>query len=108
MRPLLFHLPLVGMLLILGLFALLDAGYLTWLRSESTFGWMVVVGYPVSALLGLTQIGLWVGWTLKRGIRSGVLTGRRRRILHVGLLIVVVTILFLFALGVARRWGLFE
>lgn len=38
MRLLIFHSPLIGMLLIVGVCDLIDSGRLMWLRSESTFG----------------------------------------------------------------------
>ena len=96
------------MLLILGFFALVDAGRVAWFRSESTFGWMVVVWYPLSALLGLTQMVLWIGWISKRGIPSWLLPREPRRIVFVGLLVVAATVLCLFGLRMAHRWGLLE
>lgn len=70
MKRLLFHVPLIGMLAILGFFALVDAGHLPWFRTESTYNWMVAVWYPLSALLGLAQLVLWVWWISKRVMRS--------------------------------------
>lgn len=102
------HLPLIGMLAILGFFALVDAGYLAGFRSESTFGWMVVFWYPLSALLGLTQVALWTRHIYKRGIISSVLTGRTRQVVLAALLIILATLSFLFALRIGQRWGLLE
>lgn len=70
-RNLLFHLPLTGMLLILGVFALINEGILASFRNESTFGWMLVVWYPIAVLLGLAQLGLWIYLFSKRIARPG-------------------------------------
>lgn len=66
-KPLILHLPFIGMLLILGFFVLADVGYLAWFRSESTYAWTVMVWYPLCALLGLTQAILWIRWIINRG-----------------------------------------
>ena len=67
MKPLLMHLPLIGVLLIVGIVALVEADWLSGLRTETTYGWMVVVWYPVGILLALVQLALWIRWLLTRG-----------------------------------------
>jgi hypothetical protein len=72
-RPLLYHLPLLGSLSIIGFFTLVEAGWLPSFRTEETYGWMVVVWYPLCILLALTQIALWVRWivlVLSKGKRG--------------------------------------
>lgn len=43
-----------------------DAPFLRPLRTELTYGWWVVVLYPLAALLALTQVVLWIGWIVAR------------------------------------------
>jgi len=73
-KAILYHLPLIGAGTILGFFALVDAGRLDAFRDEATYGWMVVVWYPLAGLLGLVQVVLWirwvVGWERARRARS--------------------------------------
>jgi hypothetical protein len=69
MRLLLFHLPLIGALLIAGVIAAVDAGMFPGLRTERMFGWFVVVWMPLGGLLALTQVCLWIGWAVSRFVR---------------------------------------
>lgn len=103
MKRLMFHLPLIAMLSILGFFALVDMGHLSGFRNESTFGWMVGVWYPLCALLGLVQIVLWIAWLVRRGVPRPMKRG-----MSLGLWIAGAAVLGLFALQIARRWGMFE
>jgi hypothetical protein len=105
-KVLVFHLPLIVMLLILGFFELVDAGRLGAVRSESTFGWMVVFWYPLSAVLGLTQVVLWIRWIVRHGISSWNMKRNKRRTVFAGLIILGAALLLLIALRVAQRWGL--
>ena len=104
----LFHLPLIGVLLIFGFIALIDAGVLKSLRSESTFGWMVLVWYPLGAILGLIQIGLWIRWIAKRGITAWTVSQKTRRIVYAGFLIVTAIVLGILVLRLVQRWGFLE
>lgn len=108
MRPLVFHLPLIGMSSILAVLGLIDAGRLPWLRNESTFGWMVVVWYPLVALLGLTQVVLWIRWSFKHGMPSWIRSRRARRIAFAGVLILATCTAILLAFRMAHRWGVLE
>jgi hypothetical protein len=109
-KLLLLHLPSMGLLLILGFIVLVDAGVLASLRNESTFGWMLLVWYPLGVLLGLIQIALWVGWIVKqrRKQRDPELRGIGRRVLFAGFLIAIALIAGLLLFRMAQRWGLFE
>ncbi len=102
---LLFHLPLIGVLLIFGFIALIDAGVLKSFRNESTFGWMVLVWYPLGAILGLIQVALWIRWIAKRGITAWTVSQKTRRIVFVGFLIATAIVLGVLVLRVAQRWG---
>jgi len=104
-KILLFHLPLIGVLLIFGFIALIDAGVLKSFRNESTFGWMVLVWYPLGAILGLIQIGLWIRWIAKRGISACTVSQKTRRIVFAGLLIATAIVLGILVLRLVQRWG---
>jgi len=104
-RAILFHVPIVAMLIIFGVIALIDAGHLDGLRSETTFGWMVVVWYPLMALLGLTQVVLWIRWLAKRGAPPWTRSRRARRILRGGLLVLMGSVLAMLAFRIVERWG---
>ena len=69
MRVLLFHLPLIGSLLIAGFISAIDAGVFPGLRTERMFGWFLVVWYPLGAVLALVQVCLWIGWAVSRLVR---------------------------------------
>jgi hypothetical protein len=103
MRALRLHLPLIGLLAIVGFFALLDAGWFPSLRSESTFGWMVLVWYPLCALLGLVQVAIWIRWAVNRV--SSMNPGRSRAIITIVLLILAATATVLVAVRLLQRWG---
>ena len=107
-KAFLLHLPLCGMLLILGFFGLIDAGYISSLRSESAYGWMLLVWYPLSALLGLIQIAVWIGWISKRGIPFRTLSQQARRIVIVGFLVAAAIASGVFVFRMAQRWGFLE
>ncbi len=66
MRAFLLHLPLIGSLLIAGVISALDAGIWPGLRTERTFGWILVVWMPLGAVLALVQVCLWIGWAVSR------------------------------------------
>jgi len=106
-KPLVFHLPLIGVLLIFGISELIDAGYLTALRNESTYGWWILVWYPLAALLALTQVVLWIRWIVTRGMAMAARPGMPRRLAVGGVLILAAAALGLFALRISQRWGLF-
>lgn len=65
-RVLLLHLPLAGVLLIYGFIWMVEEGVIEGLRNESTFGWMLILWYPLASLLALLQIILWIAWIVKR------------------------------------------
>ncbi len=69
MRIFLFHLPLIGSLLIAGFISAIDAGILPALRTEAMFGWLLVVWFPLGAVLALVQVCLWIGWAVSRFVR---------------------------------------
>lgn len=97
-RVLILHLPLLALFALLLLFELVHDGVLGALRTEETFGWMLVVGYPSCALLGLAQVVVWGWWVRRRGPAAFRMRG------GVGIAVVIVAFL-LFAIVVARRWG---
>lgn len=66
---LLFHLPLIGSLLIAGFISAIDAGAVPALRTERTFGWLLVVWFPLGAVLALVQVCVWIGWAVSRFVR---------------------------------------
>ncbi len=66
MRILLFHLPLIGSLLIAAVISAIEAGVVPALRTERTFGWVLVVWFPLGAILALLQVCLWIGWAVSR------------------------------------------
>jgi len=107
-KLLLFHLPLIGVLLIFGFIALIDAGVLKSFRSESTFGWMVLVWYPIGAILGLTQIGLWIRWIAKSGITTSTVSQKTKRIVFAGIFISAAIVLVVLVLRLVQRWGVLE
>lgn len=106
-KGILLHLPLIGALCIFGFIALVDAGRLPSLRTESTFGWMLLVWYPLAALLALVQVVLWVRLLVVRGIPLR-LSGRSRRAALIGLILVSAALVILIAFRAAQRWGLIE
>ncbi len=69
MRVLLFHLPLIGSLLVAGFIGAIDAGVFPALRTERMFGWVVVVWVPLGAVLALVQVCVWIGWAVSRFVR---------------------------------------
>lgn len=66
MKILLYHLPLIGVLLIALIVWATDVGILGGLRNERNYAWMVVVWMPLGALLALSQLILWVAWLGKK------------------------------------------
>jgi len=110
LKPFLFHLPLIGLVLILGFFVLVDAGVVMSFRNEATFGWMLLVWYPLGAFLGLVQIAIWIGWIVKRLGKQRYPDQRAKglRIAYVGFAIVMALALGLFLFRMAQRWGFFE
>ena len=62
MKGLLYHLPLIGALLIASFIWAVDTGILQGLRNERTFAWFVVVWMPLGAILALVQLILWFVW----------------------------------------------
>ena len=69
MKALLFHLPLIGAVLIAGALGAIDAGMFPALRNERTYAWFAVVFAPVGAVLAVTQLCLWIGWAVRRFVR---------------------------------------
>jgi hypothetical protein len=108
LRRFLLHLPLIGALGVFGFIALVDAGYLETFRTESTFGWMLLVWYPLAILLVLLQAGIWIRLLVVHGIPSRRVSGRTRRAGFVGLLLLATVIVILIAFRAAQRWGLLE
>lgn len=106
-KRLLFHLPLIGLLLIIGFTALVDAGVFKSFRNESTFGLMLLVWYPLGALLAITQITLWVGWVVRRaGKKPFPDRGKKKkRTIYIGVLIATVFFLCLLFFRLAQRWN---
>lgn len=105
MRAFFLHLPLIALLLILGFFTLVDAGWLSSLRTESTFGWMVLVWYPLCAVLAVAQVIIWIRWIVRRWMPVWTESGRMRAIVTLVLLALVATLLVLGALRLSQRWG---
>ncbi len=86
-RIILSHLPLLGVLLILAFFALINSPALGQYRSEETFGWMVVLWIPLGILLGLSQLYIWARWFFRLASPAS------RKHVTVGFLIVLMVFL---------------
>ena len=70
MKRILLNLPLIiGLLIMVGFSA--DLPFLRPLKTETTFGWWVVVMVPVAVFLLITQIVLWCTVPASRPLRRG-------------------------------------
>jgi hypothetical protein len=69
MRLVLFHLPLLGSLLIAGVISAIDAGIAPALRTARGVGWVLAVWFPLGAVLALVQVCVWIGWAVTRFAR---------------------------------------
>jgi len=91
-KILLFHLPLISVLLVISFFELIGTPFFERFRNEETFGWMLVVWIPVGILLSLGQVFLWLHWFVRKA------TLQIKKKVRIGFLIILAIYLGLFLL----------